>query len=230
MADPALVAVIRAWARETEALGATYPWVQIFENKGVAMGCSNLHPHGQIWASSTLPNDAVKEDTHQRAYGGRRGSVLLVDYARAELDAGARIVGQNADWIALVPYWAVWPYELLVLPRRQILRLPDVTPDEQETLASLLGECLRRYDRLFGVPFPYSMGWHGAPYVPGAVDHWQLHAHVFPPLLRSASVRKYMVGYEMLAEPQRDLTPEFAAERLRALPASPEGESPLAAP
>lgn len=221
--DPALVGVIQAWTRETKALGAMYPWVQVFENKGAAMGCSNLHPHGQVWACSALPNEAVKEDAHQRAYLEDRGSVLLVDYARAEIDAGTRIVGQNDDWIAVVPYWAIWPYETLLVPRRQRLRLPDLATAEQASLAPLLGDLLRRYDRLFGVPFPYSMGWHGAPYAQGAVEHWQLHAHVFPPLLRSASVRKYMVGYEMLAEPQRDLTPELAAQRLRALVPSAEG-------
>jgi UDPglucose--hexose-1-phosphate uridylyltransferase len=215
--DAGIGAVIDAWASETETLGEHYAWVQVFENKGTAMGCSNLHPHGQIWASSSLPNEAAKEDAGQRAYFERRSTPLLVDYAARENALGEREIVANPDWMAVVPYWAVWPFEALILPRRPVARLPDVAPGERSTLATLLRELLGKYDRLFGVPFPYSMGWHGAPFGPASVDHWQLHGHVFPPLLRSATVRKHMVGYEMLGEPQRDLTPEMAASRLRAV-------------
>jgi UDPglucose--hexose-1-phosphate uridylyltransferase len=215
MDEGAIAAVVETWADETAALGAVYPWVQVFENKGTMMGCSNLHPHGQIWASSVLPNEAEKEDVRQREYFSRHGEPLLCDYALREIENGERVVHADADWVALVPYWAVWPFELLILPRRRVSRLPDLTPEERASLARTLGRVLGCYDRLFAVPFPYSMGWHGAPYGTEAVSHWQLHAHIFPPLLRSATVRKHMVGYEMLAEPQRDLTPEAAAKALR---------------
>lgn len=227
MDEAAVVAVVDTWAAQTASLGALYPWVQVFENKGAAMGCSNPHPHGQIWASSFMPNEALKEDTCQRDYFEQRGSTLLVDYARREADFEARTVYLNSDWITVVPYWAVWPYEVMILPRRRVARLPDLEPRERTSLAAALRGVLGCYDRLFGVSVPYSMGWHGAPFRGAALDpglrsmpdqrteHWQLHAHVYPPLLRSATVRKYMVGFEMLAEPQRDLTPERAAERLR---------------
>jgi UDPglucose--hexose-1-phosphate uridylyltransferase len=220
---PAIAAVVDLWAAETTALGARYPWVQVFENKGSAMGCSNPHPHGQIWASNFLPNEALKEDRSQRDYFGRRRSSLLLDYADAEIHAGARTVCVRADWLAVVPYWAVWPYETMILPRRQVARLPDLGHEERASLAALIGSVLGGYDRLFGVSVPYSMGWHGAPYRQVDEDFWQLHAHVYPPLLRSATVRKYMVGYEMLAEPQRDWTPERAAERLREAAGRHEG-------
>jgi UDPglucose--hexose-1-phosphate uridylyltransferase len=227
MDEGAIVSVVETWARETDALGALYPWVQVFENNGTMMGCSNLHPHGQIWASSVLPNEAAKEDLCQREYFSRNGAPLLCDYADREIDSGERVVHADADWIAVVPYWAVWPFELLVLPRRRVGRLPDLTPEERASLARALRQVLGCYDRLFAVSFPYSMGWHGAPYgietprreaaANESTRHWQLHAHIFPPLLRSATVRKHMVGYEMLAEPQRDLTPEAAAKTLQAL-------------
>jgi UDPglucose--hexose-1-phosphate uridylyltransferase len=217
MDEGAIASVVDTWARETDALGAIYPWVQVFENKGTMMGCSNLHPHGQIWASSVLPNEAAKEDVSQREYFSRHGEPLLCHYADREIASGERVVHADADWVAVVPYWAVWPFELLVLPRRRVHRLPDLTPEERASLARALRRVLGCYDRLFGVSFPYSMGWHGAPYGAEPVSHWQLHAHIFPPLLRSATVRKHMVGYEMLAEPQRDLTPEAAAKTLQAL-------------
>jgi UDPglucose--hexose-1-phosphate uridylyltransferase len=210
-----IAAVVDAWAAETAALGDRFAWVQVFENKGALMGCSNLHPHGQVWASSRLPNEAVKEDSRQRAYLDAHGGSLLVDYASREIERGERLVRMNADWAAVVPYWAVWPFETLIVARRPVARLPSLRPAERSSLSDLLHDLLSGYDRLFGVPCPYSMGWHGAPFVPGAEGHWQLHAHLFPPLLRSATVRKHMVGYEMLAEPQRDLTPELAANRLR---------------
>jgi UDPglucose--hexose-1-phosphate uridylyltransferase len=208
-------AVVDTWARETGALGAKYRWVQVFENKGALMGCSNAHPHGQIWAGSALPNEPAKEDREQESYRHERGSVLLLDYCELELAREERVVARNDRWVALVPYWAVWPFELLVLPRTPIRRLPDCTDAERNDLAALVKVILQGYDRVFSVSFPYTMGWHGAPYMTDRIDHWQLHAHIYPPLLRSASVKKFMVGYEMLAEPQRDLTPESAAEVLR---------------
>ncbi len=214
---PAIRDVVDCWSAQLEELGATYPWVQVFENKGVVMGCSNPHPHGQVWASSFLPNEIVTEDAAQRDYLATHGTSLLVDYAALEADSGVRTVVENDDWIAVVPFWAVWPFETLVLPKRAVSRMPDLTGAERLALAALLKRLCTRYDNLFQTEFPYSMGWHGAPFVDGAVSHWQLHAHFYPPLLRSATVRKFMVGYEMLAEAQRDLTAETAAEQLRAL-------------
>ncbi|OGO10223.1 MAG: galactose-1-phosphate uridylyltransferase [Chloroflexi bacterium RBG_13_68_17] len=210
--------VVDVWAEQTTELGERYSWVQVFENKGEMMGCSNPHPHGQIWASSELPSDAVKEDQQQRQHFAETHSPLLLDYASLEVRRGERVVLEEGDWLAVVPYWAVWPYETLLLPRRPVSIFPDLTPAERDSLARLLKRLLTRYDNLFETPFPYSMGWHGAPTAAPPHPSWQLHAHIYPPLLRSATVKKFMVGYEMLAEAQRDLTPEQAAERLRALP------------
>jgi UDPglucose--hexose-1-phosphate uridylyltransferase len=216
-----IATVIDTFAAETATLGQRYTWVQAFENKGEIMGCSNPHPHGQIWASDALPNEAVAEDRHQRAYAAAHGRPLLLDYAQQERQLRTRVVHESASWLAVVPYWAVWPFETLVVPKLPVARLPELAPADRRDLAELLSGLLRAYDRLFQVSFPYSMGWHGAPFPVGdeaaTGDHWQLHAHIYPPLLRSATVKKFMVGYELLAEPQRDLTPEAAAERLRAL-------------
>jgi UDPglucose--hexose-1-phosphate uridylyltransferase len=220
MDTDAITRVVDTWAAETTALGTRYRWVQVFENKGAAMGCSNPHPHGQIWASDALPTEAAAEDRQQRGYQKQHGTVLLEDYARREREQGLRVVCENDDFLAVVPFWAVWPFETMLIPRRHVARLPDLAPAERRALADLLRVLLGACDRLFGVSFPYSMGWHGAPFDVGAASqsdaHWQLHAHIYPPLLRSATVRKFMVGYEMLGEPQRDLTPEDAAARLRA--------------
>jgi UDPglucose--hexose-1-phosphate uridylyltransferase len=216
--EPAgIEAVIDTFAAESAALGGRYRWVQAFENKGEIMGCSNPHPHGQIWASSSLPSDAALEDEAQRTYLERQGRPLLLDYAEREARAGARVVLEAPGFLVVVPFWAVWPFETLLLPRQPVARLPELTPPRRQELAQVLGRLLRAYDRLFGVSFPYSMGWHGAPFDAAPQDHWLLHGHVYPPLVRSATVKKFMVGYEMLAEPQRDLTAESAAERLRAL-------------
>lgn len=209
--------VVDTWAAETAALGAKYRWVQVFENKGAVMGCSNPHPHGQIWASDMLPNEPAAEDHHQRSHRDQHGSPLLVDYAAREVELETRVVHQSEHFVAVVPFWAVWPFETLILPKGQVLRLPDLTAAARVDLAGFLRALLGAYDRLFNVSFPYSMGWHGAPFDEGPADHWQLHAHIYPPLLRSATVKKFMVGYEMLAEPQRDLTAEQAARRLREL-------------
>lgn len=209
-----LAKIVDVWAEQARELGERRRWVQIFENKGAAMGCSNPHPHGQVWAGDFLPTLPAREDEAQRRYTQENDSVLLCDYLKQELEAQERIVEQNAHWAMLVPYWALWPFEYLLLPKRHALRLPELTPEERASLADILKKSLTRYDNLFETSFPYSMGWHGAPSDEGDYAHWQLHAHFYPPLLRSASVRKFMVGYEMLAEPQRDLTPELAAKRL----------------
>jgi UDPglucose--hexose-1-phosphate uridylyltransferase len=194
----------------------------VFENKGAAMGCSNPHPHGQVWASDFLPTEPAAEDREQRAWAARTGTPLLLDLAAREAASAERVVVQNADWLAIVPFWATWPFETLLLPRFAVQRLPQLGAAQRDSLAAALRELTARYDNLFQCSFPYSMGWHGAPFDEQDVAHWrhwQLHAHFYPPLLRSATVRKFMVGYEMLAEAQRDLTPEQAAERLRAVPA-----------
>lgn len=212
---PAVRAVIDTWAEQSAELGARYQWVQIFENRGAMMGASNPHPHGQIWASAHVPDEPAAEDAEQRTYLTAHGRPLLFDLAAREAD-GPRVVEANADWLAIVPYWAAWPFETLVLPRFGCARLPALAGPQRDSLAALLAALIGRYDALFSTRFPYSMGWHGAPFGE-AGDHWQVHAHFYPPLLRSASVRKFMVGYEMLGEPQRDLTPEAAAAMLRAV-------------
>ena len=209
--------VVDVWARQTEELSARYRWVQVFENKGDVMGCSNPHPHGQIWAGDFLPNEPAQEDRGQLGYWRSHRSPLLVDYLKIEMESRQRVIVENEHWVVLAPYWAVWPYETLLLPRRHVLRLPDLTGDERTALADLLKRFLTRYDNLFEVSFPYSMGWHGAPAAGGDYGYWQLHAHFYPPLLRSATVKKFMVGYEMLAEAQRDLTPEQSAAALQKL-------------
>jgi len=209
--------VVNLWADQSLELGEKYQWVAVFENKGEVMGCSNPHPHGQIWASNFLPNEIAREDAAQSDHLKANKENLLVAYAKHEAADGARTVVENAHWIAVVPYWATWPYETLLLPKRHVLQLPDLRLPERKALAEILKALCTRYDNLFETEFPYSMGWHGAPFNSKANDHWQLHAHFYPPLLRSATVRKFMVGYEMLAEAQRDLTAETAAEQLRAL-------------
>ncbi|RYZ87949.1 MAG: UDP-glucose--hexose-1-phosphate uridylyltransferase, partial [Moraxellaceae bacterium] len=213
--DKEIIAVIKTWMRETEDLGKLYPSVQIFENKGAVMGCSNPHPHGQIWAQTQLPTLVHKEELNQKAYYEQYGSPLLQDYARKELSASQRVVVENENWIVVVPFWAAWPFETLLLPKKHRARVTELSEKEQASLGNILRDITTRYDNLFETSFPYSMGWHGAPFNINNVSHWQLHAHFYPPLLRSASIRKFMVGYEMLAEPQRDLSAEQAAERLR---------------
>lgn len=219
MESDEILSVIQVWMAQTAELGEVYQWVQVFQNKGSLMGASNPHPHGQIWASDGLPNEPMNEDRNQRLYFENNGSQLLLDYVNAELESDQRIILQNDNWIVVVPFWAIWPFETLLLPRQHRLRITDINKTEQRDLAVILKGLLTRYDNLFKTSFPYSMGWHGAPFNGEENEHWQLHAHFYPPLLRSASVRKFMVGYEMLGEPQRDLTPEAAAERLKSLPA-----------
>lgn len=210
--------VIETWQEQVNELSQRYQWVQIFENKGEMMGCSNPHPHGQIWASNFLPNELATADQCQADYLQKYGSVLLVDYAKRELELKERIVVETEDWLAIVPYWASWPFETLLLPKaKPFTNINQLNKAEREDLALALKKLTTRYDNLFNISFPYSMGFHFAPFNQQENAHWQLHAHFYPPLLRSATVRKFMVGYEMLAESQRDLTPEQAAERLRAV-------------
>ena len=213
-------AVIACWIAQYRELSQRYRWVQVFENKGAVNGCSNPHPHGQIWASDFIPSLPAKADAMQRAYFQQHGRVLLLHYALAELQLAERVVLQNADWLVVVPYWAAWPFETLLLPLFPVQRMEQLSAAQQASLADILQQLTIRYDNLFQCAFPYSMGWHGAPYpAAGEADdcaQWQLHAHFYPPLLRSQSIKKFMVGYEMLAETQRDLTPEQAAALLRA--------------
>lgn len=218
--------VVDVWVEQTAELGKQFRWVQVFENKGEIMGCSNPHPHGQIWAVDSLPTIPAHEEMRQAEYFRTQGRPLLQDLLESEESLGDRMVVRNESWSVLVPYWAAWPYEVLLLPRHSAARFSDLSEAQRDDLADILKRMLAKYDHLFGVSFPYSMGWHGAPYPEDAPsDHWRLHAHFFPPLLRSATVKKFMVGFEMLAEPQRDLTPEIAAQRLRELPETLEEEN-----
>jgi len=217
LADMALaevVGVIESWQSQLVELQQRYRWVQIFETRGAISGASNPHPHGQIWASTFLPDEALREMGRQHAYIDGHGRPLLLDYAERELELGERIVTHDDDWVVVVPYWAYWPFETLVLPRRPLARLDEVRADERVSLAATLQRMLRAFDALFDTPFPYCSGWHTAPDSPHAAG-WQLHAHYYPPLLRSADVAKIPASYELLANLQRDLTPESAASRLR---------------
>ena len=212
--------VLAAWTRESVDLGAKdfIRYAQVFENKGALMGCSNPHPHSQIWAQSQLPNEIDKELASQNAYFGENRRPLLIDYLAEERRRNERIVFQNDSFTALVPFWAVWPFEVVLVAHRPAAYLSDLTPAEMSALAEALKQVTTRYDNLFEISFPYSMGFHQAPSDGQAHPEWVLHAHFYPPLLRSATVRKFMVGYEMLAMPQRDITPESAAQRLQGLP------------
>jgi UDPglucose--hexose-1-phosphate uridylyltransferase len=217
MEAPALRQVVDTWTAQYQELGAL-PWihhVQIFENRGAMMGCSNPHPHCQIWANHTLPNEPRKEQDAQAEYARTKHACLLCDYLAIECAAAERIVCRNASFVALVPFWAVWPFETLLLPARHSTALDELTATERDDLASILKRLTTRYDNLFQVSFPYSLGFHQRPTEAQAHPEWHFHGHFYPPLLRSATVRKFLVGYEMLAMPQRDITPEAAAARLR---------------
>jgi len=211
--------VIRTWTDQTRELGrqAFINTVQVFENKGAIMGCSNPHPHSQIWAVNHLPNEAQKEYNAQQRYWLNQNACLLCDYLAEELQRRERIVAANEDFTALVPFWAVWPFEMIVMANHHCGALTDLNVLEQASLADILQRVTARYDNLFEIAFPYSMGFHQAPTDGHPHQEWHFHAHFYPPLLRSATVKKFMVGYEMLAEAQRDLTPEQAAGRLRGL-------------
>jgi UDPglucose--hexose-1-phosphate uridylyltransferase len=212
-----IASVVDMWQQQCAELGETYLSVQVFENKGSVMGCSNPHPHGQIWAQQQLPTLVMKKQKAQQAYLNEHNSNLLQDYVVREIDNKERIVVMNDDWLVVVPYWAAWPFETLLLPRFTASRLTELNDKQKHALANILKQITIKYDNLFECSFPYSMGWHGAPFDNQPHDEWTLHASFFPPLLRSATVRKFMVGYEMMAEAQRDITAEQAAQRLRDL-------------
>lgn len=222
MDTAAIGRVIDTWVEEHGRLAAMpgIGCVQVFENRGAMMGCSNPHPHGQIWATESVPTEIAREDICQREYHEKHGQPLLGACAEIEERESERVVCQNAEWVAVVPFWAKWPFETLVLPRAHVPRLSDLGGAQREVLADILREVTCRYDNLFSVSFPYTMGIHEAPVALKDARHWQLHIHFYPPLLRSATVRKFMVGFEMLAMAQRDLTPEAAAEMLARQPAT----------
>ncbi len=211
--------VVRTWAVQLQGLGSLSQinYVQIFENRGSIMGASNPHPHCQIWATRSVPEIPAKELCAQQKYLGEHKSCLLCDYLKLETKQRARIVFENQNFLALVPFWAVWPFELLVCSRRHVGRFGDFSEEEICGLGQTLKRVTSSYNKVFDTPFPYSMGFHQSPTDGKRHDECHFHAHFYPPLLRSASIRKFMVGFEMLGMPQRDITPESAAERLRAL-------------
>jgi UDPglucose--hexose-1-phosphate uridylyltransferase len=217
MSLPEIRVLIDTWADEFQSLrrkpGIHY--IQIFENRGLMMGCSNPHPHGQIWATSTIPNEPRKEQEALVEYRKQHGSCLLCDYIRIEEVSGDRFVCGNDHFLAVVPFWALWPYEILVVSKRHVGNIGALDGDARSALSAILKSVTRRYDLLFEAPCPYSMGLHQQPTDEMEHEEWHFHAHFFPPLLRSASIRKFMVGFEMLGSPQRDITPEYAAEKLR---------------
>jgi UDPglucose--hexose-1-phosphate uridylyltransferase len=211
--------VIEVWTDECRNIASdpAIRYIQIFENKGEIMGCSNPHPHGQIWASSSVPLEIAKETNQQKKYFDEHGKSLLSDYLQLELEQQERIVLENEHFVALIPFWAVWPYETMIVSKRHFQNLLQLTSDEKHAYAQILKKLTAKYDNLFEISFPYSAGIHQAPVNDGDHREWHWHMHFYPPLLRSATVKKFMVGYEMLANPQRDVTAEWAAEKLRAL-------------
>ena len=212
--------VVDAWTQEYKEL-ASLGWieyVQIFENRGAMMGASNPHPHCQIWATGFVPDEPAAETTAQREHLDRTGRCLLCDYLAAECAAQERVIFKNEHFTALVPWWAIWPFEVLVVSQRHLGALPELNVDEREGLADVLKRLTTRFDNLFQTSFPYTMGFHQSPTDKKDHPEWHFHAHFYPPLLRSATVRKFMVGFEMLGMPQRDITPEAAAQRLRECP------------
>lgn len=219
MTIPEITSVVDMWAEQYAEIG-TLPYinyVQIFENRGEIMGCSNPHPHGQVWANQTIPNEPRKEQESQKAYLESNRACLLCDYLKLETQQGTRMVIENDHFAALVPFWAVWPFEVLLLSKQHTGDLRALDPAMRKDLADIFKRLTTRYDNLFEISFPYSMGFHQSPTDGEAHPEWHLHAHFYPPLLRSATVRKFMVGYELLAGPQRDITPEAAAATLRNL-------------
>ena len=217
MQVPDIVRVVEAWTTEFKELGGRpeIRHVQIFENRGAMMGASNPHPHGQIWATEHIPDEAAAEVANQSAYRSLHDACLLCDTLKVELEQNQRIVCQNEEFVVLVPFWAVWPFETLVLPRAHLGSLLEFKPAEQRGLADILKQLTTIYDRLFATSFPYTMGFHQRPTDGDLHPECHFHGHFYPPLLRSATVRKFMVGFEMLGMPQRDITPEAAAEQLR---------------
>jgi UDPglucose--hexose-1-phosphate uridylyltransferase len=216
----AIADVVAMWTAQAEELGARddIGYVQIFENRGAMMGASNPHPHGQVWATQHIPNEPALELAAQQAYFAEHGTPLLAAYLALELaqpSAGSRIVAENDTWVALVPFWAVWPFEAIVLPRASVASLQELSDAQRSGLAAILQKLTAGYNRIFDTSFPYSMGLHPAPSDGKTHPEWTLHLHFYPPLLRSATVRKFMVGFELLGSPQRDITPESAADTLR---------------
>jgi len=217
MSLDAVTRVVEVWKNEYETFQANpdIAYVQIFENKGAIMGCSNPHPHCQIWSSSSIPPIVAQEQENQRLYAQEHGNSMLVDYLKRELEQQTRVVYENANFVVVVPFWAVWPFEVMILPRRHIPSIDQFSSEVVSGLADAYRQLTRAYDAVFDCEFPYTAGIHQAPTLAGDHEHWQLHMHFYPPLLRSATVKKFMVGYEMLAAPQRDITAEAAAETLR---------------
>ena len=217
MSVPEIRKVVDVWAEQYQELGARedISYVQVFENRGAMMGASNPHPHGQIWASRSIPNEVVLELRGQGEYLREHGCCLLCAYRELELRLGERVIAKNDSFVAVVPYWAVWPFEVMILPLRHIADLEAMTDAERDDFAAMLQAVTSTYDRVFDTPFPYSMGLHPKPSDGEEHPEWHFHAHFYPPLLRSATIRKFMVGYELLGSPQRDITAESAAEVLR---------------
>jgi UDPglucose--hexose-1-phosphate uridylyltransferase len=211
--------VVDVWVREYAELGALdfINYVQTFENKGEIMGCSNPHPHGQIWAQTSIPDEPAKEGESQFTYHRDNGECLLCNYLQQELSLGERLIVENEEFVALVPFWAIWPFEGLVICRQHRENIVSLTGKQRSGLADIYKKLTTRYDNLFNTSFPYSAGLHQSPTDNQQHEEWHLHMHFYPPLLRSATVKKFMVGYEMLANPQRDITPEQSAARLRDL-------------
>jgi UDPglucose--hexose-1-phosphate uridylyltransferase len=222
MSVPDLAKVVDVWAEQYAALGREpgIQHVQIFENRGEMMGASNPHPHCQIWACSSIPTEAAAELRQQAEWRARHGSCLLCDYLAREREAGERLVCENESFVALVPFWAVWPFETMIVSKRHLTAMDEMDGTERALLADILKHVTTRYDNVFAAPFPYTMGFHQRPTDDAAHPECHFHAHYYPPLLRSATIRKFMVGFEMLGMPQRDITAESAAARLRSLPAT----------
>ncbi|MCL5245311.1 UDP-glucose--hexose-1-phosphate uridylyltransferase [Cellulophaga sp. 20_2_10] len=211
--------VVATWQKEYVELGSndTINYVQIFENKGAVMGCSNPHPHGQIWSQSTLPNEIIKKEKEQKEYYAKNKSSLLGDYLQQEIEANERIIYSNDDFVVLTPFWAIWPFEAMIVPRKQSQDISKLSAKESTAFADAISAITKAYDKLFNTSFPYSSGIHQAPTNGEDNSHWHWHMSFYPPLLRSATVKKFMVGYEMFGSPQRDITAEQAATRLRDL-------------
>ena len=220
MEENEIEGVVYTWIEEFSSLGKKdyINSVQIFENKGSIMGCSNPHPHGQIWAQESLPNELLKEDELQKEYFNKHGKTLLETYISIELEKNKRIVVQNEHFVALVPYWAVWPFETMIVPVSPVPDISKLSKDQIKSFAGIYRQLTILYDNLFETSFPYSAGIHQKPTNNDPGNHWHMHMHFYPPLLRSATIKKFMVGYELMAEAQRDITPEQSAERLRLLP------------
>lgn len=211
--------VVKVWQKEYTELGKndTINYIQIFENKGAVMGCSNPHPHGQIWSQSTLPNEVEKKDNMQRTYYHKNNSSLLGDYLQQELDLEERIIYENSDFVVFTPFWAIWPFETMIAPKRHCSHIAELSPNESTAFADAISKITKAYDALFETSFPYSSGIHQSPSDGKINSHWHWHMSFYPPLLRSATVKKFMVGYEMFGSPQRDITAEQAVERLNDL-------------